>query len=78
MVVSAYILVQTEMDKSGEVAQAIGELDGVVNADVVTGPYDIIARAEADTMDEMGKLVISRIQMIGGITRTLTSPVVNL
>lgn len=76
--VTAYILVQTDMDKSAEVAGALRALEGVVHADVVTGPYDVIVRAEAETMDELGKLVIGRLQMIAGITRTLTSPVVNL
>jgi DNA-binding Lrp family transcriptional regulator len=44
----------------------------------VTGPYDVIARAEATTVDELGKMVVSRVQMIDGITRTLTCPVVHL
>jgi len=76
--VSAYVLIQTDMDKSAEVAGAIAAMDGVVAADVVTGPYDVIAKAQAATMDELGRLVISRMQMVAGITRTLTSPVVNL
>ena len=50
----------------------------MVAADDVTGPYDVIARAEAGTMDDLGKMVVSRVQMIDGITRTLTCPVVNL
>lgn len=77
-VVSAFVLIQTEMDKAGAVAAQIASLEGVVLADVVTGPYDVIAKAEADDMDQLGKLVMSRMQMIEGITRTLTSPVVNL
>lgn len=76
--VSAFVLIQTEMDKAGEVAEQISSMEGVVLADVVTGPYDVIAKAEADDMDQLGKLVMSRMQMIQGITRTLTSPVVNL
>ena len=78
MTVAAFVLIQTEMDKAGAVAAEMAALDGVVMADVVTGPYDIIAKAEAETMDELGQLVISRLQMIPGITRTLTNPVVNL
>lgn len=78
MTVSAYVLIQTEMDKAQAVAAAITAMDGVVAADVVTGPYDVIAKASAESMDELGKLVISRMQMVQGITRTLTSPVVNL
>ena len=52
--------------------------DGVVSAEDVTGPYDVIARAESGTVDDLGKMVVSRVQMIEGITRTLTCPVVHL
>ena len=49
----------------------------VVSEDV-TGPYDVIVRAEADSVDELGRMVVSRLQRIEGITRTLTCPVVDL
>jgi DNA-binding Lrp family transcriptional regulator len=78
MSVRAYILIQTEVGKAGDVAHQIRELSGVTEADDVTGPYDVVAKAEADNMDELGKMVLSKVQMIGGITRTLTCPVVNL
>ncbi|HEY8525091.1 MAG TPA: Lrp/AsnC ligand binding domain-containing protein [Acidimicrobiales bacterium] len=78
MTVSAYILIQTEVGKAAEVAEEVGSIDGVVTAEDVTGPYDVIARAEAGTVDELGKMVVSRVQMIQGITRTLTCPVVHL
>lgn len=78
MAVSAYILIQTEVGKAAQVAQEVGDIDGIVTAEDVTGPYDVIARAEAETVDELGKMVVSRVQMIDGITRTLTCPVVNL
>lgn len=76
--VSAYILIQTEVGKAAAVALAVGDIDGVVSAEDVTGPYDVIARAESGTVDDLGKMVVSRVQMIEGITRTLTCPVVNL
>lgn len=78
MAVSAYILIQTEVGKAAEVAAEVAVIDGVVTAEDVTGPYDVIARAESNTVDELGKMVVSRVQMIGGITRTLTCPVVHL
>jgi hypothetical protein len=56
----------------------VASIDGVVASEGVMGPYDVVARAEAGTEDEMGKLVVGRIQLIDGITRTLTCPVVNL
>jgi DNA-binding Lrp family transcriptional regulator len=78
MAVSAFVLIQTEVGKAAQVANEVRAIDGVVSADDVTGPYDVIARAESDSVDELGKMVVSRIQMIDGITRTLTCPVVNL
>lgn len=78
MSVQAYVLIQTEVGKAASVVYAIREIPGVLTAEDVTGPYDVIVKAEARTMDEMGKLVVARIQMVSGITRTLTCPVVNL
>jgi DNA-binding Lrp family transcriptional regulator len=74
--VQAYILVQTEVGKAAEVAKEISKISGVTRAEDVTGPYDVIVRAEADNVDELGRLVASRIQSVDGITRTLTCPVV--
>jgi DNA-binding Lrp family transcriptional regulator len=76
--VQAYILIQTEVGKASSVASAIGALAGVLHADNVTGPYDVIVRAEAATMDELGKMVSSQVALVEGITRTLTCPVVHL
>ena len=76
--VQAYILVQTDVGKAAEVAAAIATIEGVVLAEDVTGPYDCIARVEAETVDELGKLVISKIQDTDGITRTLTCTVVHV
>ena len=78
MVVQAYILIQTEVGKAATVVQAIRDIDGVVVAGDVTGPYDVIVRAEARTMDDLGRLVVASIQVVPGITRTLTCPVLNL
>ncbi len=76
--VQAYILIQTEVGKAAAVAREIATLPGVITAEDVTGPYDVIVRAEADSVDELGQLVVARVQGVGGITRTLTCPVVHL
>ncbi|MDO9379111.1 MAG: Lrp/AsnC ligand binding domain-containing protein [Nocardioidaceae bacterium] len=75
--VQAYILVQTEVGKAAEVAAAIADVKGVTLAEDVTGPYDVIVRAEAANVDELGQIVVSQVQGIDGITRTLTCPVVH-
>jgi DNA-binding Lrp family transcriptional regulator len=77
-VVQAYILIQTEVGKASTVAELIGKIPGVVQAEDVTGPYDVIVRAQADTVDDLGRMVVARIQQVDGITRTLTCPVVHL
>ncbi|QIX26181.1 Lrp/AsnC family transcriptional regulator [Nocardioides sp. JQ2195] len=78
MVVQAYILIQTDVGKAAEVAASIAQISGVNVAEDVTGPYDVIVRAEARNVDELGKLVVSKVQNLEGITRTLTCPVVHI
>jgi DNA-binding Lrp family transcriptional regulator len=77
-VVQAYILIQTEVGKAAEVAREIAEIPGVTLSEDVTGPYDVIVRAEATDVDELGKLVVAQVQGVDGITRTLTCPVVHI
>jgi DNA-binding Lrp family transcriptional regulator len=78
MPVTAYVLIQTEVGKAATVARSVAAISGVVAAEDVTGPYDVIVRAEADSVDELGRMVVGRMQLIDGITRTVTCPVVNL
>ncbi|MGW7354329.1 Lrp/AsnC ligand binding domain-containing protein [Streptomyces sp. Z26] len=76
--VQAYILIQTEVGKASTVAELITKIPGVMQAEDVTGPYDVIVRAQADTVDDLGRLVVAKVQQVEGITRTLTCPVVHL
>jgi DNA-binding Lrp family transcriptional regulator len=76
--VQAYILIQTEVGKAADVAREISGIQGVTLAEDVTGPYDVIVRAEANNVDELGKLVVAQIQSVDGITRTLTCPIVHI
>lgn len=78
MTVRAYVLIQTEVGRADQVATEIRQIEGVTAADDVTGPYDVIAQAEADSIDDLGRMVVNRVQLIDGIIRTTTCPVVNL
>jgi DNA-binding Lrp family transcriptional regulator len=78
MSVTAYVLIQTEVGRAEKVAKAARDIAGVVAADNVAGPYDVIVKTQADTLDELGQLVVSAIQKVDGITRTFTCPIVNL
>jgi len=76
--VSAYVLIQTDVGRAAGVAAALARLDGVAVSAPVTGPYDVIAKIEAESVDDIGKLVVSKVQAVEGITRTLTCPIVLL
>ncbi len=76
--VQAYVLIQTEVGKAAVVAEEVRKIPGVETADDVTGPYDVIVKASSEDVDSLGKLVVAKIQAVGGITRTLTCPVVHL
>ncbi|CAB4626136.1 unannotated protein [freshwater metagenome] len=78
MSVQAFILIQTEVGKAAAVANAAAKIQGVTLSEGVTGPYDVIMRAEAASMEEFGRLVLAKVQGVPGITRTLTCPVTHL
>ncbi|HEX6501278.1 MAG TPA: Lrp/AsnC ligand binding domain-containing protein [Micromonosporaceae bacterium] len=76
--VQAYILIQTEVGRARDVASSIDGIPGVVRVDAVTGPYDVVVLTEARNVDELGKMIVSKVQAVPGITRTLTCSVVHL
>jgi DNA-binding Lrp family transcriptional regulator len=71
----AYILIQTEAGTAA-VASTVTSIDGVTSASTLNGPYDVIAEAQSANVDELGRVVMDKIQTVDGITRTLTCPVV--
>jgi DNA-binding Lrp family transcriptional regulator len=76
--VQAYILIQTDTGKASDVARTIAAMDGIESAQAVTGPYDVIVSARASDVDALGQLVVTQVQPVEGIDRTLTCPVIKL
>ncbi len=76
--VEAYVLIQAEVGRAAEVADAVGKIPGVRFAEVVTGPYDVVLRTEAADIDGLGELIVDNVQAVVGVTRTLTCPVLHL
>jgi DNA-binding Lrp family transcriptional regulator len=74
---SAYVLIESELGKVARVALAMRDLDGVQLAEDLAGPYDVIARVQASSLDELGKLIAFRIQALDGVTRTVTCMVLD-
>ena len=72
MAEKAYVLIETEVGKTKQVAEAICKCEGVVSVDVVTGPYDAIAIVEGATVADIGVLLTDTLHHISGISRTVT------
>ena len=68
----AFILIETAVGKTRDVAATLKNLEGIQSVDVVTGPYDIIAVVEATNINSIGELVTGNIHTIGGVVRTVT------
>ena len=75
--IAGYVLIQTEVGMAASVAGALQDLPGVSAAATVVGPYDVILRAQARTIDQLGRLVVARIQMVAGVLRTTTCPIIS-
>ena len=72
MATKAYLLVETAVGKTRDVATTLKNLEGIETVDVVTGPYDIIAMISADYMAVVGNLVTGSIHTVPGVVRTVT------
>ncbi len=69
---TAFVLIEAASDKAKNALKAIIKITGVKIAHAVTGPYDIIAFVEASDVDALGRVVLSKIRTISGVTKTLT------
>ena len=77
-VIAAYILIQTGAGQAAIVAAALRDVPGVSEAAILAGPYDVIARAQAQDLDQLARLVTSRVQALDGVRQTMTCLVVHL
>ena len=72
MAAKAFVLIETTVGKTKEVASALKQIKGVKSVDSVTGPYDVIAIIEAETLNDIGDIVTEKIHPTTGISRTVT------
>ena len=72
MAEKAFVLIETVVGRNKEVVSALKQLEGVKSVDTVTGPYDVIATIEGETLNDIGNLVTAKIHPIAGISRTVT------
>lgn len=72
MTARAFILMETAVGKNKEVVAILKQLKGIQSVDSVTGPYDVIAIVEAESLNDIGDLVTKKIHPVAGISRTVT------
>ncbi len=68
----AFVLIETVVGRNKAVVTALKQIEGVKSVDTVTGPYDVIATTEGETLNDIGDLVTAKIHPIAGISRTVT------
>ena len=76
MAAKAFVLIETVVGRNKEVVTTLKKLEGVTTVDIVTGPYDVIATIEGETLNDIGDLVTAKIHPIAGISRTVTCLVI--
>ena len=72
MAAKAFVLIETAVGRTKDVATKLSQLEGLKTVDLVTGPYDVIAIIEAETLNEIGDIVTGKIHPTPGISRTVT------
>jgi DNA-binding Lrp family transcriptional regulator len=77
MAISAYIFIETTQGRAKTIAREVAQISGVRTAHTVTGPYDVVAYVEAESIKVLGDFIVSKIQAIGGVLRTLTNVVID-
>ncbi|KWX68057.1 Lrp/AsnC ligand binding domain-containing protein [Mycobacterium sp. NAZ190054] len=73
--VEAFVLIQTEVGRAEVIAKQLAGLTGVLSSEYVTGPYDVVVRVGAASLDELKSTIVPSVQQVAGITRTLTCPI---
>ncbi len=76
MSVEAFVFIECEHAKAKDVFEQVVKVGGVKEVRIVTGPYDIIALVAASNFKVLGDVVISKIQAVKFVTRTLTNVIV--
>lgn len=72
MATRAFILIETQVGRAKQVAEALREIPQVLDADVVTGTIDVIATIEGSDVSAMAEVITGQIQGVRGVQRTIT------
>ena len=74
----AYVLIKTRPGDIQEVVKRLREIEGVSEAHMTFGPFDVVAEVETTDVAKLGAITASSIQPIPGVEQTLTCLAVDI
>ncbi len=77
MAVSAFVLMDVIGDPTKSAFKTITRIQGVKEVYSVTGPHDLVVHIEAESLEDLNDLVLSRIRSVDGVTKTSTAIVLS-
>ncbi len=77
LLAEALILVTTEVGMMEEVHEKVRDMEEVKKAAMITGPYDVMVMAKAESMEEISKILVQKIRNIDGVKNTVTNVVIS-
>jgi len=78
MAISAFVLIDTTGNHTKTAYKTLTRIQGIKAVYPVTGPYDLIAQVEADTLEDLNELIMARLRGVDGITKTNTAIVLKI
>jgi hypothetical protein len=73
----AYVLIKTRVGETSTVRNKLTQNENIRIADVIIGPYDILALVEAEDLNAIGTVVMRFVHEVGGVENTITCPVID-
>jgi len=73
----AYVLIKTRVGETSTVRDKLVRNENIRTADVIIGPYDILALVEAEDLNAIGTVVMRFVHEVGGVENTITCPVID-
>lgn len=70
--ITAIVLIDTDVDRIPEAAQQIAEIDGVESVYSVTGDTDLVATVTVAEHEKLADVIADRISKVEGVTGTRT------
>ena len=73
---TAFVFITTKPDSMPEVLKEVKAVEGVKEAEMVYGVYDIIAKVKTETMDQLKQIISFNIRRLDNVRATQTLLVV--